>query len=206
MSVILGPLPKTVRVGGRDVAIETDFKAGIRFELMTLDETITPDLILTNYYGAVWPEPYDEALKAILWFYQCGADEKIQEKKGAKALKNFRRSYDFEVDAEVIYSSFWQAYGIDLGKTRMHWWAFRSLLLGLPEDTPFMQRVYYRVGSTKGMSKKQKKDFEERRKRYQLPERGAIDHKLSLMERDAAIRQYVADRFAEAHKKTAEMG
>ena len=65
MSVILGPLPKTVRVGGRDVAIETDFKAGIRFELMTLDETITPDLILTNYYGAVWPEPYDEALKAI---------------------------------------------------------------------------------------------------------------------------------------------
>jgi len=52
------------------------------------------------------------------------------------------------------------------------------------------------------MSAKQKKDFEERRKRYKLPERGAIDHKLSLLERDTAIKKYVAERFKEVNAKS----
>ena len=74
-------------------------------------------------------------------------------------------------------------------------------MLGLPDDTPFKQRVYYRTDSTEGMSAKQKKQFETRRAKYAIPERGVVDHKLTLSERDAAIKRYVADRFKEVYGK-----
>lgn len=194
MSILTSTLPETVEVGGRSVPINTDFRAGIRFELMALDEKLTSEQILKNYFGTEWPEPYEDGIQAAIWFYRCGQDLK-EEQKSNRKLKNDRRGYDFEVDAEAIYTSFWQTYEIDLLAENLHWWTFRALLMGLPEDTPFMQRVYYRVGSTKGMTANQKKAFEERRNRYKLPERGSIDHKLTLMERDSAIRKYVDERF-----------
>lgn len=205
MSILTAPLPETVSIGGQCVPIETSFRAGILFEQLALDDNLTVENILRVYYGDRWPEPYEEAVNAAIWFYRCRADEKKAEKESSdRKLKNTKRGYDFEIDAEDIYTSFLQAYGIDLLVNDLHWWTFRALLIRLPDDTPFKQRVYYRTGSTKGMSNKQKKEFEERRKRYALPERGAIDHKLSLMERDAAMKRYVDERFKEANKKQSE--
>lgn len=79
-----------------------------------------------------------------------------RRKPNKQNLKPSRRSYDFEIDADALYTSFREAYGIDLLQEDLHWWAFRELMLGLPDDTPFKQRVYYRTGSTEGMSAKQK--------------------------------------------------
>lgn len=49
---------------------------------------------------------------------------------------------NLEQDAELIYSSFMQAYQIDLFKeqTKLHWLQFKALLNGLPTET-IMQRV-----------------------------------------------------------------
>ena len=44
---------------------------------------------------------------------------------------------DFEQDADAIYSSFRQQYGIDLIREKLHWMEFRLLLRGLCEDTKF---------------------------------------------------------------------
>lgn len=44
---------------------------------------------------------------------------------------------DFKQDADAIYSSFRQQYGIDLIRERLHWMEFRLLLRGLCEDTKF---------------------------------------------------------------------
>ena len=174
MSLITTSLPRTVEVGGRQCPINTNFRASIQFELLTLSDKLAPEDILRLYYGA---------------------------DKGEKSPQSARRSYDFDVDADALFTSFRQAYGIDLSGEDLHWWAFRELMLGLPEDTPFKRRVYYRVGSTEGMSRKQKKQFEARRKKYALPERGRVDHRLSLLERNQAMRDYVAQRFQEANEE-----
>lgn len=196
MSLLTSPLAKTVTIGGKTVPINTSFRAGIQFELLALDDKLTPENVLTTFYGAAWPQPYDEAVMQALWFYRCGKPQ--EEKSDAKSqLKASRRGYDFETDADVLYTSFRSAYGIDLQQEDLHWWAFRELMLGLPEESPFMRRVHYRIGSTEGMSAKQKKQFEARRAKYALPERGQVDHKLTLLERDAAMKKYVADRFKE---------
>lgn len=195
MNSLIEKLPESVTIGGKTVPINTDFRAGIRLELMSLDDKLTAEQLLYNYFGTRWPEPYDEAIKAIIWFYRCGKEPEKDDDTD-RTLKQRKRSYDFEVDAEAIYTSFQQAYQINLLTDFLHWWEFRALLVDLPDETPFMRRVYYRTGKTDGMSPKQKKAFNECRKRYALPERGTIDHKLTLVERDAKMKEYVAKRMS----------
>lgn len=57
------------------------------------------------------------------------------------------KAVDFGYDAEEIYSSFMQAYGIDLVKMRgkMHWCSFIALFRGLPDDTPIKRIMNIRT-------------------------------------------------------------
>ena len=43
MSLITSPLPRTVDVGRRQCPINTDFRASIRFELLTLSDKLAPE-------------------------------------------------------------------------------------------------------------------------------------------------------------------
>lgn len=200
MSLLTVPLPSSVEVDGRNIPINTSFRAGIQFELQALGDQLTPESILTLFYGENWPRPYDAAIQQAIWFYRMG---KPEPDGGTKPeVRNVRRSYDFELDADALYTSFRSAYGIDLLREDLHWWAFRELMIGLPDDTLFKQRVYYRTGSTDGMTAKQKKRFEAVQAKYAIPERGKLDKKPSLAERDDAMKRYVARRFKDAYGKT----
>ena len=200
MNLLTAALPTSVTVGGKVCPINTDFRTCVQFELLTLEDKLTPEGILTMFFGANWPQPYEEAIQQAIWFYQTGKPEK--EKSDAKRdIQKSKRSYDFEFDADALYTSFRTAYNIDLLTDSLHWWAFRELMFGLPDETAFKQRVYYRTGDTTGMSNKQKKHFEAMRQKYAIPERGKIDRKLTLADRDAAMKRYVAQRFEETYGK-----
>lgn len=171
----------------------------MKFELLALNDQLIPEGILTMFYGDNWPQPYEEAIQQAIWFYRMG---KTDETSTAKSdLTRSKRSYDFEVDSDALYTSFLSVYKIDLLTASLHWWAFRDLMFGLPDDTAFKQRVYYRTGDTTGMSAKEKKRFESMRTRYAIPDRGKIDQKMSLADRDAAIKKYVSQRFEETYGK-----
>lgn len=65
---------------------------------------------------------------------------------GQEKLKgNGPVSISFSVDADRIIAAFWQAYGIDLTKERLHWWVFVALLDNLPDDTRMMQVAHIRT-------------------------------------------------------------
>ena len=68
-------------------------------------------------------------------------------------------------------------------------------MAGLPVDTPFMQRIYYRTVDTKGMSKEQRRHVLEMRKRYAI--KSLPGEVLTLEEHDRRMRDYVDRRFAE---------
>ena len=76
-----------------------------------------------------------------------------------------KRLMDFEQDAWAIYAAFVQAYGIDLHKTRLHWWTFLDLLRALPEDTRFSQIIGIRG---QPLPKPTKYNADERRRIAQL--------------------------------------
>ncbi|MFA1820551.1 Gp15 family bacteriophage protein [Virgibacillus oceani] len=80
---------------------------------------------------------------------------------------------DFEQDAGFIYSSFLQAYQMDLYKLqgKLHWSLFRSLLHGLPQSTIMQRIVQIRAWKpSKGDSSEYKQQMRELQKEYALEE------------------------------------
>lgn len=82
------------------------------------------------------------------------------------------RLFSLKYDAEYIYSSFMQAYGIDLidAQNSLHWKKFNALLNGLPSDTKFSEVVKIRAYKPqKGDSKKYRESMKKLKKEYALP-------------------------------------
>ncbi len=76
------------------------------------------------------------------------------------------RIYDFNEDANCIYSSFLQAYNIDLTATDfLHWWKFCALFENLPAHTPMAQKMSYRAMDLSLIKDKQQREFYEKLKR-----------------------------------------
>ena len=80
--------------------------------------------------------------------------------------------YDIRFDGDYIYSSFLQAYGIDLFDVqgKLHWRKFNALLSGLPEGTKLMEVIKIRKWKPqKGDSSEYKEEMRRLQKDYALP-------------------------------------
>ena len=83
------------------------------------------------------------------------------------------RLFSLKYDAEYIYSSFLQAYGIDLidAQNSLHWKKFNALLNGLPSDTKFAEVQKIRSYKPQnGDSKQYKENMRKLKKEYALPD------------------------------------
>lgn len=80
--------------------------------------------------------------------------------------------YSFQQDAEAIYSSFYQQYGIDLlyQKQKMHWDQFKALFAGLGPDTYFMRIVQIRQEDISKLEGDAQREMIEAQQRYALEE------------------------------------
>lgn len=94
---------------------------------------------------------------------------KIRSKSQSESTE---RLFSLKYDAEYIYSSFMQAYGIDLidAQNSLHWKKFNALLNGLPSDTKFSEVLKIRsYKPQKGDSKQYKESMRKLKKEYALP-------------------------------------
>lgn len=194
MNILTDALPGALEICGKLYKINTDFRAGIEFEIL-VQEGCQDTRLLLPFFPDGLPEGVSLAaiVKAIELFYCCGA---LPEKKSTPKSK--KQGYSFTVDASAIFADFWNFYNIDLSQEGLHWWAFRSLLEGLPEKSEFKQRVYYRTCDTKGMTKKEKERIAKIRASI------AIETKcgggLTLEERNAKMKAYVRKRSKEGQE------
>lgn len=191
MNILVDRLPTAVSVGGTRYQIETDYRAAVAFELLVDSGEENLGELLRPFYPYGIPGNVEDAVEAALWFYRCG--EEIPE-KSEKATKK-PRSYSFEVDAETIFADFWHYYNIDLSNESLHWWTFRALLAGLPDDSGYKLRVYYRTCDIKGMPKAEQARIKRIRNMIAIntEKRG----KMTLEERNALMLEYVAKRSEE---------
>lgn len=81
---------------------------------------------------------------------------------------------DYEQDAEYIYASFMQAYGIDLidQQGKLHWNKFKALLNGLPKDTKVVEVVSIRSWKPSDDKKKRNVAMRELQKTFKLKGKG----------------------------------
>lgn len=196
-NILTHTLPAKVETENGIFEPVTDFRASIEFEIMVDNGEQDIFKLMKPYYPNGLPKQAADAINAAVWFYKCGDESK--EQKENKPLRNNKRAYSFSFDAEAIYSDFSRYYNIDLTSAKLHWWKFRALLSGLPTESTFKERIYYRTCDLKGLPKKEQKRICEIRKLIEIKTEDDAQ-KISLEKRNADMLAYVQKRQKETNK------
>lgn len=189
MNILTDYLPSRVKVGNTEFELETDFRAGISFSLMVEAGETNLSKLCEPFFPGEIPREINGAVEAVIYFFRGGAE--LREEKAPAG--NNKPSYSFNVDSEAIYADFWRFYNLDLAQERLHWWSFRSLLMGLPEDSNFKMRIYYRTCKLSDLPKKEAKRIAAIRKEIEIKtaEKGG---KITLEQRNKQMLDYVSKR------------
>ena len=174
-NILLDELPKKTP---HEYNIKTDFKQGIKFELLMQDNSLEKEekvqLALNIFYNEgdlkkiKTKEELEKGIEDILWFYMCGKEEKTSQKKVKGKQKQI---YSYEFDDDKIYSAFIQQYKIDLQKQDLHWWQFKSMFESLTDETQIVQIMQYRATDlSKIKDKTERKRIKELQDLYKLPD------------------------------------
>lgn len=181
MNILIDLLPSSVKIDGTEYEINSDFRTSVLFSLLMEDDSLNEEekvLQALNLYYPVVPDNSEEAIEQIKWFYSCGKlDNPIGNRKARASSK---KVFDFEVDANYIYSAFMSQYRIDLQDIgQLHWWKFKALLEGLKEDNKLSKIIEYRsVDLSKIKDKEQRKFYKDMQKQYSLNKESKEDLKL----------------------------
>ena len=120
------------------------------------------------FYGKRPDATPEEISDAVLFFYRAG--ESSDEKDGESGRSGNRRIFDIDYDAALLYSAFWEQYGISLASDNLHWWAYKALFAGLSEKCRLSKIMGYRAMEiTADMTAKQQEFYRKMQKKYAIP-------------------------------------
>lgn len=130
-------LPNTVRVGGSDFSVYTDFRLWMRFEIevskLQRGEQIDVSYLFKNRMPAYCTIPD--------LFSFSRPEYPLPRGMGHKDVI----ALDYEIDGDLIYSAFLGQYGIDLLEVEeLHWHKFLALIRGLNDATKLREVMGYR--------------------------------------------------------------
>lgn len=140
--------PESVVIDGITYRLNLSFDRVLRyFELFGEPELNTEDITDIGYsWLVIKPQNVPLVIKSAVLAHIRG-EILSPPCRSLHTQKKQPKAVDFSYDAEKIYSSFMQAYGIDLVKMRgkMHWCSFIALFRGLPDDTPIKRIMNIRT-------------------------------------------------------------
>lgn len=153
---LLEGLPDTVMVSGRPFPIFTDWRDWVRFASMLSDRDLTEEELVSGmmaWYSGDVPGDIAAAVQGLVWFYRAGdggawADADSQSYSRARDKSGIGKApcFDYAFDAPYLYAAFRECYGIDLLRIpSLHWWEFKWLFNGLPEECALVKRIGIRA-------------------------------------------------------------
>ena len=83
----------------------------------------------------------------------------------------------FSKDADVIFSSFYSQYGINLAEDNLHWYVFLALLRGICGDN-----VFSRVLEIRSLDLSEVKDEAQKKKLAVLKQKYSLEGQITLEE------------------------
>lgn len=184
-NLLIDTLPDTVMVDGREFSIRSDFRISVMFELLIGDGELSQKQKLRNtlelYYEEI-PDNHEEAIEQVLTFYACGKQRKNSGSSSEKS-KGFKSPiYSFEYDDGLIFSAFYDQYGIDLNEIEyLHWWKFKAMFDALKSDNEIVKIMSYRATDLNSI-----KDKAERRRIAKLQAIHAIPNNMSYEDKVSA--------------------
>jgi bacteriophage gp15 protein len=158
VTVLDGPLPTSVEIGGREAPVNSDYRVCLRileaFEDDALADAEKQAVMLSLLYPAI-PADRAEACRRAVWFLNGG-----EEDGGQAADAAGPRRYSFTKDARFIFTAILQTHGIDVERAEyLHWWKFCYLFMDLREDCFFSRLIYYRTQRDKGRLTPQEREY-----------------------------------------------
>lgn len=131
-NLLTDPLPDSVEISGIDYLINPDHRTIIRILLILEDTTFYDEerrqMALFLFYKVV-PNDETAAFEVMMEFIRCYKNEE-------KAKEAEKIAFDFAIDSSLIFSAFFQIYGIDLTSIELHWFKFMALFADLNDGTP----------------------------------------------------------------------
>lgn len=182
MNILLSRPPDAVCIGGVEYKINPSHRIMMRLELFR-DENELSEIVSDFYCGSV-PEDVEEAVRQMLSFHAAGEQQEAGQTGGGSS----KRIYDFDQDADAIFASFFDAYGMNLTRADLHWWEFVHLMFNVPASTPLGMRLYYRSADMSKVPKTERKRFLEMRANFALKNEDAPK---TLEDRNAEMRARV---------------
>ena len=188
--------PETINVSGIDYVVQTDFRVWIEFQktLLGNDKDLEKTDKVLKILEKIGLPKTKESLDAAVQFYVGASTEKTAG--GAKNVQAF----DFIQDSEYIFSAFSQFYRIDIATENIHWWRFKALFKGLPDDCEICKIIGYRTADLRKIPKEQKQFYREMKQRYALSDSVKTGYKT-----EQEMKDYVAKRFEEAKSRMSEL-
>lgn len=150
MNILAERFPTSVEIDGREYALNTDFRIGLKCILAWEDPELTArekTLVMLRLLYKEIPPDTQKACELAVYFLNCG-----EEKDDGEAAESpVRRVYSFTKDAKYIYSAIRQTHGIDLETAEyLHWWKFCYFFLDLDPDCMFQQMLHLRQQKQRG--------------------------------------------------------
>lgn len=171
MNILTDPLPTTIRLQGNDIEIKTDFRSWLQFA-QTIQEYDLDRLALEDYAEMLEriskilfrepPEITYDLFPIVAAFYSGFSN-------GKKGESSSKKLVDYAIDAEVIYASFAQVYGIRLNAERMHWYEFRALYANLPDDCALGRLMHIRSMKDSDVPKEKRGELHKLQESVALP-------------------------------------
>lgn len=147
MNLFYEEYPTTINVGEREIPIITDFREYVKLMDMLRDDTLNSSekFFLLKQYFLFEPDDYSMALDALTDFVVMKSEGEENNYSNDDTEPAKKEVYSFEYDYPFIFSAFLSEYGINIRTIPyMHWWEFKNLFDGLPENTEIKQRIMYR--------------------------------------------------------------
>jgi hypothetical protein len=124
-------LPDSILIGGKTYRLDLDFRNVLKM-LCIMDRE---DLVIQarDYL----------ALKCVMKRPPKDCREALMEVRrflfGEGGTSEGQRVTSFDQDADMIRAAFWQEYGVNLFRDRLHWFEFAALLHNLPNGSKYVE-------------------------------------------------------------------
>lgn len=182
--------PESLLIDGAEYKIDTDFRRWVEFYRIAKKGGD-----LEEFFNSMGLPFSESAAKAVCDFFSGPLEY------GSGGSSNGPKTFDFDVDAEAIYSAFYGAFRIDLTNERIHWWKFMALFRSLPQDCEMCRIMHYRAVKLKDVPKDQRKFYSEMKARYSLVEKSGM----TLEERNEDMKRRVDEAYRKAQIRMSEV-
>ena len=133
---MLGRLPQTLKVAGKEYRIRSDFRSVLRiieaFGDDALDDREKTYVLLKQLYTDFDKMPAEhitEAYKQAAWFLRCGQPEETKE---------HRKTVYWQQDEPLIFPAVNKAAGTEVRLTKyMHWWTFMGFFQSIDNESTY---------------------------------------------------------------------